>query len=68
MHETLFNVKPGERIEMMMHNMTGMAHPMHLHGHYFKVTAIGGTRLEGALRDTVLVPPMQSRDHPVRRR
>lgn len=60
MHETLFNVRPGERIEIMMHNMTGMAHPMHLHGHYFKVTAIGGTRLEGALRDTVLVPPMQS--------
>jgi FtsP/CotA-like multicopper oxidase with cupredoxin domain len=60
MHETLFTVKPGERIEIIMHNMTGMAHPMHLHGHYFKVTAIGGARLDGALRDTVLVPPMES--------
>ena len=60
MHDTLFTVKPGERIEIMLHNMTGMAHPMHLHGHYFKVTAIGGTRFEGALRDTILVPPMES--------
>lgn len=60
MHDTLFTVKPGERIEIVMNNTTGMAHPMHLHGHYFKVTAIGGRRLEGALRDTVLVPPMQS--------
>jgi FtsP/CotA-like multicopper oxidase with cupredoxin domain len=60
MHDTLFTVKPGERIEIIMNNTTGMAHPMHLHGHYFKVTAIDGRRLEGALRDTILVPPMQS--------
>ncbi|MGQ0483812.1 MAG: multicopper oxidase family protein [Hyphomicrobiales bacterium] len=60
MHEALFAVKPGERIEIVMNNKTGMAHPMHLHGHYFKVTAIGGTRLEGALRDTILVPPKES--------
>ena len=60
MHETLFAVKSGEHIEIMLHNMTNMAHPMHLHGHYFKVTAIGGARLDGALRDTILVPPMES--------
>ncbi len=60
MREELFAVKPGERIEIMLHNMTGMAHPMHLHGHYFKITAIGNTHLDGALRDTVLVPPMQT--------
>jgi FtsP/CotA-like multicopper oxidase with cupredoxin domain len=59
-HDPLFTVKPGERIEIMLHNMTNMAHPMHLHGHYFKVTAIGGGRLDGALRDTILVPPMGS--------
>ena len=59
-HDTLFTVKPGERIEIVLNNNTGMAHPMHLHGHYFKVTAIGGTRLEGALRDTILVPPKES--------
>ena len=57
MHDTLFRVREGERYEILMHNMTGMAHPMHLHGHYFNVVAIDGKRFTGALRDTVLVPP-----------
>lgn len=56
MHDVLFKVREGERYEVMFHNMTGMAHPMHLHGHYFKVVGIGNRRFEGALRDTVLVP------------
>jgi FtsP/CotA-like multicopper oxidase with cupredoxin domain len=55
-HDTLFSVRPGERIEVVMHNMTQMAHPMHLHGHHFQVVAIDGRRIEGAIRDTVLVP------------
>ncbi len=58
MHRTLFTVRQGERISLMMHNMTGMAHPMHLHGHRFKVTNINGKEIDGALRDVVLVPPM----------
>jgi FtsP/CotA-like multicopper oxidase with cupredoxin domain len=57
MHDVLFSVREGERYEIVMHNMTGMAHPMHLHGHYFKVVSINGQRFDGALRDTVLVPP-----------
>lgn len=56
MHDVLFTVREGERLDVMMHNMTGMSHPMHLHGHYFKVTGIGSQRLNGAIRDTVLVP------------
>jgi FtsP/CotA-like multicopper oxidase with cupredoxin domain len=40
----------------MNHSM--MAHPMHLHGHHFQVVGINGRRLSGAMRDTVLVPPM----------
>ena len=56
MHDVIFTVKEGERYEIMMHNMTGMAHPMHLHGHYFRVVGINGKRFKGALRDTVLVP------------
>ena len=32
-----------------------MAHPIHLHGHVFQVTAINGQALHGAVRDTVLV-------------
>ncbi len=57
MHETLFTVRSGERIDVMIQNTTAMAHPMHLHGHYFQVVGIGTRRIEGALRDTVLVPP-----------
>lgn len=60
MHDTIFTVREGERISVMMHNMTGMSHPMHLHGHYFHVTAIGNTAIDGALRDVVLVPPMET--------
>ena len=41
-----------------MRNMSMMAHPMHLHGHHFQVVAINGKRIDGAVRDTVLVPPM----------
>lgn len=48
----------GERIELMFHNMSMMAHPMHLHGHVFQVVGIGGQRIDGALRDTVHIPPM----------
>ncbi len=56
MHDVLFGVKQGERIEVMFHNMTTMAHPMHLHGHYFQVVEVNGKRFAGAVRDTVLVP------------
>lgn len=50
--------RSGERVELTFHNMSMMAHPMHLHGHAFQVVGIGGRRLAGAVRDTVLVPPM----------
>jgi FtsP/CotA-like multicopper oxidase with cupredoxin domain len=52
-------LRRGERLEIEMRNTTMMSHPMHLHGHHFQVVAIEGRRLAGALRDTVLVPPMQ---------
>ena len=58
--QPLFTMRQGERIAVMMHNMTAMAHPMHLHGHYFKVVAIGKNVIDGALRDVVLVPPMET--------
>jgi FtsP/CotA-like multicopper oxidase with cupredoxin domain len=60
MHDTVFTVKQGERIEVTMRNMTGMAHPMHLHGHYFKIVGIGNARIDGAFRDTALVPPSET--------
>ena len=56
MHDTLFSVREGERYEVVMQNQTSMAHPMHLHGHYFRVVGVNGQRFKGAIRDTVLVP------------
>ena len=55
-----FKVRPSERVEMVMRNRTTMSHPMHLHGHHFQVVAIGDRRFAGAMRDTVLVPAMDS--------
>lgn len=49
-------VRPGERVELRFINRTDMSHPIHLHGHAFRVVAIDDLPLDGALRDTVLVP------------
>lgn len=51
-----FKVSLGQRVEINFVNRTGMAHPMHLHGHHFQVIGIGDTTFAGAMRDTVLVP------------
>lgn len=51
-------IKTGQRILIDMTNNTMMSHPMHLHGHAFQVIALNNTPLNGAVRDTVLVPPM----------
>ncbi|MGY3609639.1 MULTISPECIES: multicopper oxidase family protein [unclassified Bradyrhizobium] len=53
-------VAPGQRVAIEMVNASTMAHPMHLHGHAFQVTALNGAPLAGAVRDTVLVPPLGS--------
>jgi len=53
-------VRQGERVEVLLRNRTEMSHPMHLHGHVVQVVAIDGDRIAGALRDSVLVPPMAS--------
>ncbi|MDP3195343.1 multicopper oxidase family protein [Tabrizicola sp.] len=50
--------RSGERVALTYHNMSMMAHPMHLHGHHFQVVALNGRAIAGALRDTVHVPPM----------
>jgi FtsP/CotA-like multicopper oxidase with cupredoxin domain len=51
-------VKRGQRIEVAISNMSMMAHPIHLHGHHFQVIGVNGTPVVGAVRDTVLLPPM----------
>ncbi|MCB8874669.1 multicopper oxidase family protein [Acidisoma silvae] len=48
----------GQRVEIDLINASTMAHPMHLHGHAFQVVGIGGKPVQGAVRDTVLVPPL----------
>ncbi|WP_054007750.1 multicopper oxidase family protein [Cypionkella psychrotolerans] len=48
----------GQRVELMFHNMSMMGHPMHLHGHVFQVVNINGRAVNGAMRDTIYVPPM----------
>jgi FtsP/CotA-like multicopper oxidase with cupredoxin domain len=53
-------VHKGQRVEIAMMNMSMMVHPIHLHGHRFQVVAVDGQRFAGAVRDTVLVPPMRS--------
>ncbi len=50
-------VSQGNRVEITMRNKSMMAHPMHLHGHVFQVVALDGIAMQGAVRDTVLVPP-----------
>jgi FtsP/CotA-like multicopper oxidase with cupredoxin domain len=53
-------IAAGQRVAIEMLNHTMMPHPVHLHGHAFQVVAINGAPLAGAVRDTVLVPPMGS--------
>jgi FtsP/CotA-like multicopper oxidase with cupredoxin domain len=47
------NVRRGERVRFRMTNHSMMLHPMHLHGHFFRVGR--------ALKDTVIVPPHMGR-------
>lgn len=49
-------VRLGQRVVLEMINNTPMSHPMHLHGHHFQVVEINGAKLNGPIRDTVLVP------------
>jgi FtsP/CotA-like multicopper oxidase with cupredoxin domain len=53
-------IATGQRVAIEMLNHSTMPHPMHLHGHAFQVVALNGAPLAGAVRDTVLVPPMGS--------
>jgi FtsP/CotA-like multicopper oxidase with cupredoxin domain len=46
-------VSRGEHIQFVMRNTTMMPHPMHLHGHSFRVGS------EGPLKDTALAIPKQ---------
>ena len=53
-------VAEGERIRFAITNGTMMRHPIHLHGHFFRVRGTAGGDSYAPLKDTVLVEPMGS--------
>lgn len=63
MHEPLFRMRRGEHVTVKMINNTDFEHPMHLHGHFFRVLAVNDipSRLR-EWRDTVVIDPRGSCD------
>jgi FtsP/CotA-like multicopper oxidase with cupredoxin domain len=63
MHEPLFRFRKGEHATLRMINNTEFEHPMHMHGHFFKVLAMDGEKLAREdWRDTVMMGPRSSCD------
>ena len=50
-------IRQGEVVRITLNNLTMMHHPMHLHGHFFRVINKNGEY--SPLKHTVNVPPMQ---------
>lgn len=51
-------IRKGENVRFLLRNNTMMNHPLHLHGHFFRVVNKHGAR--SPLKHTVNVPPMGS--------
>lgn len=51
-------IKQGENVRFVMHNTTMMSHPMHLHGHFFRVINKHGDK--SPLKHTVNIAPMEN--------
>jgi FtsP/CotA-like multicopper oxidase with cupredoxin domain len=63
MHEPFLHLKQGEHVLLHMINETDFVHPMHLHGHFFRVMAVNGVaNPQREWRDTVIMGPRQSVD------
>ncbi|MGA9530429.1 MAG: multicopper oxidase domain-containing protein [Candidatus Babeliales bacterium] len=54
-----FLLKRGEVIRLIFDNQTMMHHPLHLHGHFFRV--LNGQGEKSPLKHTVSIPPMEKR-------
>ena len=52
----VIEVERGQRVEIEMINRSDMSHPMHLHGHHFQIVELNGQAVDGAVRDTEVVP------------
>lgn len=57
---TPLKIKSGDEVELVFINKTMMPHPMHFHGHVFKVTEVNGKKIDGRLGDTIDVMPNSS--------
>jgi FtsP/CotA-like multicopper oxidase with cupredoxin domain len=55
-NHTPVKVQRGQRVALEFRNLSMMMHPMHLHGHAFQVVALDDVPVNGAVRDTVIVP------------
>lgn len=53
----MIKISKGEKVRITFNNLTMMHHPMHLHGHFFRVINEHGEY--SPLKHTVNVPPMQ---------
>lgn len=53
----MIKISQGEKVRITFNNLTMMHHPMHLHGHFFRVVNKHGEY--SPLKHTVNVPPMQ---------
>lgn len=63
MHEPFLHLKKGESVVLRMINDTDFRHPMHLHGHFFRVLSIDGKpNARREWRDTVIMAPRQTID------
>jgi len=51
-------IEKGENVRFVFHNTTMMSHPMHLHGHFFRV--INSQGAYAPLKHTVNVAPMET--------
>lgn len=59
---TPIDVKLGQRIRLRLSNMSMEDHPMHLHGHSFQIVGINGRSVNGPLKDTITIHPMEQYD------
>ena len=51
----LLEVSKGERVRLRMVNKSKMRHPMHLHGHFFRLLGTAGGTQQAPAKDTALV-------------
>ncbi|MCK9985735.1 MAG: hypothetical protein AzoDbin1_02207 [Azoarcus sp.] len=63
MHEPFLHLRRGEHVVLRMINETDFVHPMHLHGHFFRVVGVDGRKeARPVWRDTVIMGPRQTID------